>query len=61
MASLARCPRCGRKAKDGWSSNHFPVYMCNACGTKFCEDDSRDHRCPDCGSGNVLRTDTVYA
>jgi len=63
MASLERCPGCGRRAEMKVSSNWFQVYTCWDCGHKFCDHCSggRGVTCPDCGSTSYGKTDEVYA
>jgi rubrerythrin len=56
---MKKCPYCGRKAKDALSSNWFPVYKCNHCGTKFCQQDGPP--CPKCGKSDYFQSDKVYA
>lgn len=42
MLSLTECPNCGRKAKDTFYSNCFPVHACTNFGPKYYDDCSDD-------------------
>lgn len=59
MPIFDKCPRCGREAKDAFSSNWFPVYTCRGCGEKYCSNDGPP--CPKCGSGSYGEYDKVRA
>ena len=63
MSDFESCPRCGREAKESFSSNWFPVFTCRECGEKYCEDcgDGSGTTCPECGSSDYSEYDKVYA
>lgn len=63
MGDYNSCPRCGRKAKDDFSSNWFPVHTCRDCGEKYCEECGKGSgkKCPECGSSNYSDYDKVHA
>ena len=60
MADFKKCPKCGRNAKNSFSSNHFPVYKCTDCGQEYCKE-CGGRACPKCGSSKFREVGKVYA
>ena len=61
MASLNRCPGCGRTLRKSLLGGaYFNIYTCRDCGKKSCEK-CGGKRCPSCGSGKYNTYDKVYA
>ena len=64
MSDYTSCPRCGHKAENAISSNHFDVFKCGKCGEKYCykcHGSDGGHRCPECGSHDRTHVGKVYA
>ena len=61
MADYSSCPNCGRKAKNNFLSQYFPVYMCKGnCSTTYCKE-CGPRGCPSCGSTKYNAVAKVYA
>jgi len=57
---MDECPWCDREPiGDTTSGSHFPVYKCNECGEKWCDEDGPP--CPECGESDYYHCDDVSA